>query len=101
MEKEKLNSIHKVEWEKFRRDQFDKNYERSASSITNYDKYGICPCCGKKVAITPKTKMIHMFEGGRYVTDEDWEGSEEDSGDMGWFYIGADCYRRFRKMINA
>lgn len=80
--------------------------------VTKHDGDDICFICGKIIrsynAEKPfkSVKRIHIFDGGRYATDLDFEeiGHPElefDAGEMGWWAVGSDCYRRLKKELDA
>lgn len=61
---------------------------------------GDCPCviCGRTVKNAKKekkVKWIRLYGGGEFLTDSDESGLEDD---MGWFPVGATCYKKFLKM---
>ena len=42
-----------------------------------------------------EAKSLRIVDGGRYLTE--FEGEIEESTDMGWWYVGSVCYKKFQK----
>ena len=56
--------------------------------------YSICSCCGKP--INPESaKALRLIEGGEYFTE--YEGEINACADMGWWKVGAVCYKKYKK----
>lgn len=60
-------------------------------------EHGDCPCivCGKTVKNAKTVRQLRLYAGGELLTDSEEPGLEDD---MGWFPVGATCYKKFLKM---
>lgn len=107
LKKSLLDQIVKLRYDDMKTAKYDENYEK-AERLHGCGE--LCPLCGKYLKnydqLFDEGKIIHMFEGGEYITDQDWndfKGHEDelnnDPAEMGWFPVGTDCYRRFKKAM--
>ena len=82
-----------ADWEKVvssRKDENEaKSWEKGAECI--------CGCCGKEIKDKTTAKSLHLIEGSDYWTEYEGTINECHGADMGWFYVGSDCYKKFRK----
>ena len=67
----------------------EKCYERGV------DTNNICGCCGKELKGNGKRYQLRLIEGGSYFTE--YEGSLESCSDMGWWFVGSTCYKKYKK----
>lgn len=84
-----------ADWEKVVSPKRDENEERSQEK--GVDWKNICGCCGKEIKDTTKAKSLHLIEGAGYWTEYKDTINECHGADMGWFYVGSDCYNKFKK----
>lgn len=59
------------------------------------DPSNICICCGKEIKNLETAKQLHLIEGGSYFTEDQREINMESGSDMGWFFTGPSCYKKF------
>ena len=59
--------------------------------------YSICGCCGKPIENPESAKALHLIEGGKYFTEYEGEINTCDGADMGWWKVGAVCYKKYKK----
>lgn len=57
--------------------------------------HNICGCCGKIITNLEERKSLRLIDGGNYFTE--YDGELSDTHDMGWWYVGSVCYRKFQK----
>lgn len=57
--------------------------------------HNICLCCGKIIKNLNNRKSLRLIEGGSYLTE--YEGELDEDFDMGWWYVGSACYKKFLK----
>lgn len=75
-----------------------KRWENEERSYQNWKGEGLpqlCGCCGKTIKNFETAKSLRIIEGGEYFTE--YEGNLEECSDMGWWYVGSDCYRKYAK----
>ncbi len=59
------------------------------------DSNNICGGCGKELKEGGKRYQLRMIEGGEYFTE--YEGDLKNNADMGWWFVGAACYKKYKK----
>lgn len=104
-----LNQIVKVRLEDLTSEHYNENCQKASRLHGDGE---LCPLCGKYLKnydqLFEEGKAIHMFNGGEHITDQSWyeifpedvaNELDNDPGEMGWFPVGADCYRRFKKAM--
>lgn len=57
--------------------------------------HNICGCCGKIITNLEERKSLRLIDGGNYFTE--YDGELSDTHDMGWWYVGSVCYKKFLK----
>lgn len=76
--------------------------ENSEKSDENYkDGFLQCPICGKNTDWDKSAKagrVLHMVEGGAFLTDAETKNHDNDGSDMGWFPVGATCWKKWLAM---
>jgi hypothetical protein len=104
-----LNQIVKVRLEDLTSEHYNENRQKASRLHGDGE---LCPLCGKYLKnydqLFEEGKIIHMFNGGEHITDQSWSEIfpedvanelDNDPGEMAWFPVGADCYRRFKKAM--
>ncbi len=71
------------------------NEDKSYANWKGKDLPQLCGCCGKVIKNVAEAKSLRIIEGGSYFTE--YEGDLEECSDMGWWYVGSDCYRKYTK----
>jgi hypothetical protein len=74
-----------------REDNEEKSYEKG------YEGANICGCCGKPIKNAETAKALHLIEGGSYFTEYEGEINTCHGSDMGWWTVGAACYKKYKK----
>ena len=93
-----MNAIKMIvaDWEQVVSPKREENEERSQIKGGEIG-HNICGCCGKIITNLDQRKSLRLFDGGNYFTEYDGEWS--DTHDMGWWYVGSVCYKKFLKNI--
>ena len=86
-----------AEWEKVSSPKRDENEERSYDNWTGSGLPQLCGCCGKVIKDVSTAKSLRLIEGGDYWTEHSEDDVFEFSGEMGWWYVGPDCYKKYTK----
>jgi len=86
-----------AEWEKVSSPKRDENEERSYDNWTGSGLPQLCGCCGKIIKDVSTAKSLRLIEGGDYWTEHSEDDVFEFSGEMGWWYVGPDCYKKYTK----
>ncbi len=73
----------------------EENEQKSYDNWTGKGLPQICGCCGKVIKDTDTAKSLRLIEGGEYFTE--YNGELDESHDMGWWYVGSVCYKKFLK----
>ena len=71
------------------------NEEKSWDNYEGGELPQLCGCCGKVIKNYKEAKSLRIIDGGNYFTE--FEGEVEECADMGWWYVGSDCYRKYTK----
>lgn len=69
----------------------DKAY--TIASKKGIDNPQLCGCCGKIIKDIDTAKSLRIIGGGKYYTE--YDGEDVPSDDMGWWYVGSVCYKKF------
>lgn len=59
--------------------------------------YGCC-ICGKAIKEGAEKRMLHWLPNGAFVDDEDSPIQVEPGADIGYWEVGAVCYRKFLRI---
>lgn len=57
----------------------------------------ICICCGREIKDLSKAKSLRLILGGECFTESEIDFDE--SSDLGWWYVGLNCYKKFKANI--
>jgi hypothetical protein len=57
-----------------------------------------CCICGLLMIPTDRTPMVHLGEGGSHLVTEK-EAAQNPAGDMYWYPVGPECWRKYKKEI--
>ena len=86
--------------EEIRTPDYFENSERADSDYK--DGFLQCPICGKNTEWEKSAKagrVLHMVDGGEFLTDvETDDGRANDGSDMGWWPVGATCWKKWLAM---
>lgn len=73
----------------------EENEEKSYENWTGKGLPPLCGCCGKIIKNCKEAKSLRIIDGGSYLTE--FEGEVKECADMGWWYVGSACYRKYVK----
>lgn len=83
-----------ADWEMVVSPKREENEERSQEKGGEIG-HNICGCCGKIITNPEQRKSLRLICGGDYFTE--YDGELDESHDMGWWYVGSVCYKKFLK----
>lgn len=83
--------------EKIQNKDYMEQYEKTDAHYR--DGFLQCPICGRQAEVEKNFnagRSLRIIDGGSTITDEDFEIN--DGSDVGWWPVGATCWKKWLKM---